>query len=345
MRVLITGSSGQIGTNLGLRLLAAGHAVAGLDRRPNTWTDAIPTQHVDLAQRHEVTATSIGDAAIGEIDAIVHLAAHAKVHALVERPLGALENHVMVANALELARHAAVPVILASSREVYGNAVRRGVPVLETAADFRASPSPYAAMKLAGEALAAAYRRCYGVPFAVIRYSNVYGRYDNDLERLERALWLFSRQIRRGQPVTVFGAEKTLDFTYVDDAVDGTLRCLDRLVARDPAVVGETFNLAYGQGQRLVDIVQLIANAHGLPVEIRLSEPRPGEVTWYVADVTKARTRLGYVPSTPASEGIRRALEWAAGWAAGDRLPEARLAGQRRGDDGRGERGKRVRLV
>jgi nucleoside-diphosphate-sugar epimerase len=311
MRVLITGSSGQIGTNLGLRLLEAGHEVVGVDVRPNTWTDAIPTHVVDLAQLHPMTPESLGPARIGRVDAIAHLAAHAKVHALVERPLGALENHVMVTNALEYARLARAPIVLASSREVYGNGVARGAPVPESAADFRGAPSPYAAMKLAGEALAASYRRCYGTPFAVIRFSNVYGRYDSDLERLERAIWVFAHGIRAGRPVTVYGAEKTLDFTYVDDAVDGLLRCLERLAAGDPGVLGETFNLAYGQGSRLVDIVRLIGSTLEEQVTMRVEESRPGEVTWYVADISKARERLGYAPQVPPGEGIPRALEWA----------------------------------
>ena len=311
MRVLITGSSGQIGTNLGLRLLLEGHEVVGIDVRPNSWTSEIETLLLDLAVVQSVEAGRIGPHAVGHLDAIVHLAAHAKVHALVERPLGALENHVMVVNALELARAAGGPILLASSREVYGNSVRTGTPVPESAADFRASPSPYAAMKLASEALAAAYRRCYGVPFAVTRFSNVYGRYDNDLARLERAIWIFARNVGEGRPVPVFGAEKTLDFTYVDDAVDGTHRCLMRLLERDPAVVGETFNLAYGQGTRLVDVVLLIGQALEREPILDLQQARPGEVTWYVADLTKARERLGYEPKVPVTQGIPRALEWA----------------------------------
>ena len=323
MRILITGSSGQIGTNLALRLLGAGHGVVGVDVRPNGWTDAVETHLIDLARPLRVAAGRLGDVAVGEVDAVAHLAAHAKVHALVERPLGALENHVMVTNALEFARRNRVPILLASSREVYGNLpahpgpAGHQAPVPEGAADFRNAPSPYAAMKLAGESLAAAYRRCYGVPFAIIRYSNVYGRYDSDLDRLERATWLFRRRILLGQPVTVYGARKTLDFTYVDDAVAGTIRCLERLVAGDPAVSGEAFNLAYGEGHRLLEVVRLIAAALGRQADVRVTAPRPGEVTYYVADITKARERLGYAPQVPVPEGIPRALAWAAEWEAG----------------------------
>jgi nucleoside-diphosphate-sugar epimerase len=310
-RILISGSSGQIGTNLAQRLLGDGHEVVGIDHRPNTWTDAVPTHLLDLSQPQPIAAQRIGPYDLGRIDAIVHLAAHAKVHALVERPLGALENHVMVTNALELARLSRVPILLASSREVYGNGVAAGRPVPESAADFRNAPSPYAAMKLASEALASSYKRCYGVPFAVIRFSNVYGRYDSDMERLERAIWVFAQRIGEGRAVPVFGAEKTLDFTYVDDAVDGTYRCLMRLVAGDAGVVGETFNLAYGQGSRLLDVVHLIARTLEQEPSLDVQDARPGEVTWYVADLTKAKDRLGYAPQVPVSVGIPRALEWA----------------------------------
>jgi UDP-glucose 4-epimerase len=314
MRILITGSSGQIGTNLGLRLLRAGHSVIGIDHRRNTWTDEFPAHRVDLAQVQPVGAGYMGEVETGRVDAVVHLAAHAKVHALVERPLGALENHVMVTNALEFARANHAPIILASSREVYGNAVSRDRPVPESAADFRSAPSPYAAMKLAGEALAAAYRRCYGLPFAVIRFSNVYGRYDSDLDRLERAIWIFRRRILDRQPVTIYGAQKTLDFTYVDDAVDGLLRCLERLVAGDAPVEAETFNLAYGQGNRLLDVVRTISAALDRPVQMDVRSARAGEVTWYVADLTKARRLLGYTPRVPVEEGVARAMAWAEQW-------------------------------
>ena len=310
MRVLITGSSGQIGTNLGLALLNAGHDVVGIDRRPNEWTERIPTTILDLATTpvEPVSDELIGSMAFGSVDAVVHLAAHAKVHALVERPLGAFENHTMVTTMLEYARRNRVPVLIASSREVYGNAIARGVPVRETAADFRAAPSPYAATKLASESLAASYFRCYGTPFAVIRFSNVYGRYDHDLWRLERAIWVFRERILNDRPVTVYGADKVLDFTHVDDAVAGIQACLARLIAGDHGVVGETFNLAYGSGHRLIGVVDLIADALGRRPIIHVEPARAGEVTWYVADITKARTAFGFNPTVPVTVGVPRAV-------------------------------------
>ena len=102
MRVLITGSSGQIGTNLGLKLLEEGREVVGLDLRPNPWTDQIPTRTLDLREPAEELDRALG---AESWDVIVHLAAYAKVHELVVHPERALENVVMTFSVLELAKH------------------------------------------------------------------------------------------------------------------------------------------------------------------------------------------------------------------------------------------------
>lgn len=105
MRVLITGSSGQIGTNLGLGLLARGDQVVGIDRRPNTWTDRIETRILDLL---DAKGTDLPE---GPFDVVVHLAAHAKVFELVETPSRALENVTMCFAALDYARRHRIPFI------------------------------------------------------------------------------------------------------------------------------------------------------------------------------------------------------------------------------------------
>ena len=95
MRVLITGSSGQIGTNLGLRLLADGHEVFGIDKRQNAWSEAFPTWLQDLAGHYPAFRGGIGGVEYPQVDLVVHLAAHAKVHQLVREPHRALENAIM----------------------------------------------------------------------------------------------------------------------------------------------------------------------------------------------------------------------------------------------------------
>jgi UDP-glucose 4-epimerase len=311
LRVLITGSSGQIGTNLALRLLDDGHTVFGVDRRVNTWTDRFPTLLQDLAAPYRDFAGGIGGAPYPPCDVIVHLAANAKVHELVQQPHRAMENITLTFNVLEYCRHNHLPLIFASSREVYGD-IHRYITE-EEHANFSYTESPYSASKIAGEALIYSYARCYGLRYLVFRFSNVYGRYDNDIERMERVIPLFIRQMRCGKPVTVYGQEKMLDFTYVDDCVDGIVAGIKRLVA--DAVTGETINLAYGQGNSLVRMAELVAAALGVPPQITV-EPakRVGEVTRYVADIARAQELLGYQPRVPLDEGIRRAVAWTHAW-------------------------------
>ncbi len=311
MRVLITGSSGQIGTNLGLRLLDEGHYVFGVDLRPNTWTDRIDTLLQDLSTPYRNFTGGIGQAPYPDnLDIVVHLAAHAKVHELVEQPDRALENITMVYNVLEFCRANRVPIIFSSSREVYGD-IHRYITE-ESHADFAFTESPYSASKIAGEALVYSYAQCYNLTYLVFRFSNVYGRYDNDIERMERVIPLFIRRISRHEPVTIFGEKKTLDFTYVDDCVDGIRRGIDVLVSgRDK---NHTINLAYGQGSTLLTMAEYVAEELGVEADITVEPSRVGEVTHYVANIGKARTLLGYNPGTQLGDGIAKAVQWSTNW-------------------------------
>lgn len=314
MRILITGSSGQIGTNLALHLLERGHDVFGVDVRPNSWTDAFPTLLQDLAAPFSDFSGGLGHVPYPpNLDVVVHFAAHAKVHELVEQPARALENIVMTFNVLEYCRHNRLPIIFSSSREVYGD-IRRYITE-ESYADFAFTESPYSASKISGEALIYSYAQCYGLRYLVFRFSNVYGRYDVDIERMERVIPLFIRKIARGEPITVFGEKKVLDFTYVDDCVAGVYRGIELLAAGGEA--NQTINLAYGQGNSLVSLAEYIGEELGVAPNMTVEPSRVGEVTHYVANIGKARALLGYTPTVPLREGIHRAVAWAgAYWAA-----------------------------
>jgi len=314
MRVLVTGSSGQIGTNLALRLQRVGHSVFGVDKRQNTWTDEFPYLLQDLAGHYPSFAGGIGGVEYPEVDVVVHLAAHAKVHQLVRQPHRALENAIMTFNVLEYCRQIGVPLVFSSSREVYGD-VHRFEEYGEGIADFAYTESPYSASKITSEAFIYSYARCYGLDYLVFRFSNVYGRFDNDLHRMPRVLPLWIHQISRGEPITVYGGdEKVLDFTYVDDCIDGIARGVDAL-ARG-RVANETINLAYGQGNTLVRAAELIGAALDIEPQIAFASSLLGEVTHYVADIRKARELLGWEPTTPLEEGIPRAVGWFRDWRA-----------------------------
>jgi len=307
VKILITGSSGQIGTNLALRLLADGHEVFGVDQRQNTWTDDFQYLLQDLSGQYTASADGIG-VPYPETDLVVHLAAHAKVHQLVAQPHRALANTQMTFNVLEFCRLRSLPLVFSSTREVYGD-VHRFEGYGEETADFAFTESPYSASKIASEAFIYAYARCYGLKYLAFRFSNVYGRYDNDLHRMSRVLPLFMHQMSRDEPITVYGgADKVLDFTYVDDCVDGIARGIEALA--ESRVANETINLAYGEGNTLVRAAELISGELGVDPKMTIAPSLLGEVTRYVADIRKAHDLLGWTPRVPLDEGIPRAVQW-----------------------------------
>lgn len=303
MKVLVTGSAGQIGTNLALALAERGDTVHGIDKRPNEWRPEVPGELVDLV---ELARGATSWEPPWRPDCIVHLAAWAKVHQLVVEPEKALENVEMTFAALELARKANCPIVFGSSREVYGDIHRHVTD--EAMADFVVAESPYSASKIGGEAFIYSYARCYSLPVLIFRFSNVYGRYDSDAERMERVIPLFLQRIAHDEPITVFGRNKMLDFTYVDDCVRGVMAGIDSVA--DGKIRNETVNLAFGQGNTLQDLVNLLELGLGKKADVTYEPARVGEVTRYVADLTKARRLLGYDPEVPLTSGIPRYLDW-----------------------------------
>lgn len=153
-----------------------------------------------------------------------------------------------------------------------------------------------------------AYARSYGIPFLIFRLSNVFGRYDDDLERLERVIPLFMRLIIAHEPVRIFGVEKVLDFTHVDDVVEGLVKGINAIL--EQRVNNEIINLASGRGHSLLEVAEKIGEHLGLDVRADFYPARPCEVTYYVADIHKARRLLGFAPQVGLSDGIRRSLEW-----------------------------------
>jgi UDP-glucose 4-epimerase len=299
MRIVVTGSSGTIGTRLCEQLLKQGHEVSSIDWVPNKWKPEVEaiTQHLDL---RDGAALTTFDHTNG-IDAVVHLAANARVYELVEHPDRARDNTLTLFNTLEFARTRGIPrFIFASSREVYGNSRQNAWKEDDIRIDH--CESPYTASKLAGEAFVRSYTRCYGLSHVILRFSNVYGMYDDS----ERVVPRFIRLAQRNDPLTVYGSEKCLDFTYIDDTVQGILLVLKKC---DQAK-NEAYNIAFGRGIKILTLAEEVKRLLKSSSAIEITQPRTGEVIRFTADISKARDHLGYNPKVPFEDGIRRSIEW-----------------------------------
>lgn len=295
--VLVTGSSGTVGTALVERLLAEGYVVYGADKVSNPWNQSVDdrTTLVDLQKEEDVADLPT------DVDMIVHLGAHARVHRLVQKPELAMENIQMTFNVLKFARENDVPnVLFASSREVYGNTDR--IVYDETATNTDASESPYTASKVSGEAMVKAFGECYGIGTCIVRFSNVYGRYDIS----DRVVPLFITESARGHDLTVYGSEKVLDFTYLDDCIDGVYRVIEQF----PKVRGTTLNIASGRGSSLVELAEEINARTPLESDIIVKPSRTGEVSRYIADISRAKRILGYQPRYSLDDGLTETIDW-----------------------------------
>jgi nucleoside-diphosphate-sugar epimerase len=196
---------------------------------------------------------------------------------------------------LEAVRERPVPVVMASSSSVYGEAVSQPAGEDEPLRPI----SPYGVTKLAAEHLALLYAREHGLCATALRYFTVYG----PRQRPDMAISRFLRAALAGDPLHLLGdGEQTRDFTYVDDAVDATVRALHGVDA--------AYNVGGGNVSTVREVIALIEDLVGRPVAVSLSAHAAGDVGHTWADTTRARAGLGWGPRTSLREGLRRQLDW-----------------------------------
>lgn len=329
--VLVTGGAGFIGCNLVRRLAQAGVSVTALDnlsRPASDWNaeglrrdlgDAI--RFVDADVRDEAAVRSV----VADVDAIVHLAGQTAVTRSISDPRSDfLDNCLGTLNVLEAARTSGRdPIVLyASTNKVYGSL--DDVPVVEQADHYRFAHldegiderhpirlvSPYACSKGAGEQYVLDYARTYGVRAVAFRQSCIYGEHQLGHEDQGWLAW-FIIAARSRRPITVFGDGKQVrDLLHVDDLIGcygAALRHIDR-------AAGQAYNVGGGAANSLSVWWQL------RPIlEATLERPIPapsfaparhGDQKVFIADCTKALDELGWSPTIPVDEGIRRVVEW-----------------------------------
>ncbi len=311
MNFLVTGGAGVIGSHVCERLLGGGHAVWAFDDLNPFYDPQLKQRNIreiqSLAKPFEfVHGDLIDRAALDELfggvkfDQVIHLAARAGVRPSLEEP--ALYQRVNVegtVNVLEAARLNGVrKVILASSSSVYG--VNSKVPFSESDPIFSAI-SPYAASKLACEALGHVYQYVYGLDVVMLRFFTVYG----PRQRPDLAIHKFARLISAGKPIPVFGDGSTSrDYTYITDILEGVMTCTEKEFGF------EIFNLGESQTVTLNRLIELLEGALGRRALIDRQPLQPGDVPLTCADITKARDGLGYNPTVKIEGGIPLFVDW-----------------------------------
>ncbi len=310
MRILVTGGAGFIGSHLCERLLARGDEVVVLDNFNDFYSPALKRANAAELSRARIVTGDIrdrelvrelfGPAGGARFDAVIHIAAMAGVRPSIQDPL--LYEDVNVRGTLvlleELKSRPRTRFVFASSSSVYG--ANDKVPFSEKD-DVTRPMSPYAATKRAGELLCWNYHHLYGLPVTCLRFFTVYG----PRQRPEMAIAKFVRACLDGKPIPFFGdGTMRRDYTYIDDIVDGVVRALDRCDGY------EIYNLGESATTSLSELVKLVGEACGREPILDRQPMQPGDVLVTFADVSKAREKLGYAPSTSVKDGLKRYVEW-----------------------------------
>jgi UDP-glucuronate 4-epimerase len=310
MNFLVTGGAGFIGSHVSERLLRDGHKVWIFDDLNDFYDPQLKRRNLHEVQAGKTCMFARGDitnsAALHEIfsfvkfDQVIHLAARAGVRPSLEQP--ALYQRVNVegtVNVLEAARMSGVKKItIASSSSVYG--LNSKVPFSESDPIFTAI-SPYAASKLACEALGHVYHHIYKMDVAMLRFFTVYG----PRQRPDLAIYKFAKLIMAGKRIPVFGdGSAARDYTFVTDTVDGILACTKKELGF------EIFNLGESETISLSRMIELLEIELGKKAVIDRQPLQAGDVPLTFANISKAREKLGYDPKVKFEKGIKLFVEW-----------------------------------
>lgn len=304
MNCLVTGGAGFIGSHLTELLLQSGHQVTVLDNFSSGHEAFLPKH-----ERLEIVRGDIRDQdtlrkVLPGRDWVFHQAALRSVPRSVEQPLEYGEVNIQGTLKLLVAcRDAKVQsFILASSSSVYGD-----YPTFPQKEGFPPAPvSPYAASKLAGEALCRVFSKVYGLKTASLRYFNVYGPRQDPLSEYAAVVPRFIVGGLRREPLEIhWDGEQARDFTYVRDCARANL-----LAAQQADTAGEVYNVAGGEAITVNRIADLVEEILGYKLERRYAPKRAGDIRKTWADMGKAKEKMGFEPSVIFREGLEETVQY-----------------------------------
>ncbi len=302
---VVTGGAGFIGSNIAVRLASQGEEVRVLDDLSTGRQENLAEVEGDV----EFVKGSICDApllreVLEGARYVFHQAALASVQRSVDNPVAT--NRANVEGTLRLlnaARDCGVGrVVYASSSSVYGDA-----PELPKHEGMKPAPkSPYAVSKLAAEHYCGAFTEVYGLETVALRYFNVFGPRQDPAGQYAAVVPIFVRCLLEGKRPTVFGdGEQSRDFTFVDNVVDANLQA-----ARAEGAAGAVVNIGCGERHTLNELLEFLGGILETSVEPEYGPERSGDVRHSLADIQKARRRIGYDPAVGFEEGLRRTVRW-----------------------------------
>jgi len=300
VRVLVTGGAGFIGSHLTEALTTLGARVVVLDDLIGGSTDNLKGMDAVDFVHGSILDQSLVEKTLAGCRFVFHQAALGSVPASIERPRSYVEVNVTgTLNILEAARLSGVErIMFAASSSAYGES-----PTLPKSETMPPSPlSPYAASKVAAEALMSAYAHSYGLDTVSLRYFNIFGPRQNANSAYAAVIAAFAKSLLQGQPPVIFGdGEQSRDFTYVANAVHANLlaaRCADRLN-------GIPLNVACGEQVTINELALKMAAALGRPNLKPLYKPaRTGDVKHSLADLRQVRAAIGFAPLLDWSAGL-----------------------------------------
>ncbi|MDQ2943243.1 MAG: NAD-dependent epimerase/dehydratase family protein [Candidatus Dormibacteraeota bacterium] len=306
-RVVVTGAAGFIGSHLCERLLALGHTVVGLDSFTDYYEHARKEQNLADLRAHPEFRFEELDLVDGDLrnvlrgaSVVYHLAGQPGV-----RPSWGSQfdryvrdNVIATQRLLECLKESPVDrLVFAGSSSVYGDAEM--FPTKESA--LPRPVSPYGVTKLAAEHMTLLYTKNFGLPAVSVRYFTVYG----PRQRPDMAFARFMQALVEKEPIQVFGdGEQTREFTYVSDAVEGTIK------AATADVVGQVFNLGGGSRVTINQVLAALEAISGIKVKRQMLPAAPGDPRHTGASINLARERLGWEPRVPLREGLTNQWNW-----------------------------------
>jgi nucleoside-diphosphate-sugar epimerase len=301
---LVTGGAGFIGSHLSEELVRRGHAVRVADslitgKRANL--EHIPG--VDFRQG-DLAEPDFARSVVEGCDYVLHQAAIPSVPRSVKDPVTSNRANVdATLNVLVAARDSGVKrLVFAGSSSAYGD-----TPTLPKHEDMPTNPlSPYALQKVVGEQYLQMFTRLYGLETVSIRYFNVFGPRQDPGSPYSGVISVFATALLENRSPKIYGdGGQTRDFTYVANVVDGVLRACEA-----PGASGSVINVATGGRISLNELFQQMKGIVGASVDPIYEEPRQGDVRDSQADITRARTILGYQPTVSFEEGLERTIAW-----------------------------------